>query len=145
MSTGPYKLGKKSQSVYDTLHPKLKLLVDMVLLHVDISLIEGLRPQQKQIEYFVKKLSKLDWPKSKHNKTRDPQLKAIEYKVSDALDLVPYPTAYKDKEQMIYTAGYVIACAHALGIKLRWGGDWNEDTILNNKRNDFFDCWHFEI
>jgi peptidoglycan LD-endopeptidase CwlK len=40
-------------------------------------------------------------------------------------------------------AGYVLATAKAMGIDLRWGGDWNRDTEVRD--NSFDDLVHFEI
>ena len=40
-------------------------------------------------------------------------------------------------------AGFVMGIANTVGIKLRWGGDWDKDTEL--KDNKFNDLGHFEI
>jgi peptidoglycan L-alanyl-D-glutamate endopeptidase CwlK len=139
------KFGHNSRQVYKTLHPKLQLLVDLVVEYVDISLVEGLRSQETQNNYYNTGASELMWPDSKHNKTEDPALKAVAFDISDAVDIVPFPTKYTSKEQMLVVAGYVLAFAKLLRIDIRWGGDWNRDGILNNQREDFFDCWHFEV
>jgi peptidoglycan L-alanyl-D-glutamate endopeptidase CwlK len=40
-------------------------------------------------------------------------------------------------------AGVILTCAKQLGVKLRWGGDWDGDgNRLNNKFNDLA---HFEL
>jgi peptidoglycan L-alanyl-D-glutamate endopeptidase CwlK len=139
------KLSNKSKEVYNTLHPKLQLIIDHVLTVTDISLIEGIRSAEKQNEYYQSGKSKLHWPNSRHNRTNDSTLDKMEFDISDAVDLVPYPSGYKDKEQMIYVAGIFIGVATMLGIPIRWGGDWSTDGVINNKRDDFFDCWHFEL
>jgi peptidoglycan L-alanyl-D-glutamate endopeptidase CwlK len=45
--------------------------------------------------------------------------------------------------QMAFLAGWIMAKADTLGIKLRWGGDWNEDFDFSD--NNFDDIWHFEL
>jgi hypothetical protein len=110
-----------------------------------VSLIEGLRDKADQNTYYVQKKSKVQFPFSKHNRTSDSTLDRCEYEVSDAVDLVPYPTLYKDKEQMIYVAGIIKGIAHMLGIEIRLGTDFNENNILNDKEGKFYDPWHIEL
>jgi len=53
----------------------------------------------------------------------------------------------------MYLAGIMIATAKKLGVKIRWGGDWNGDHKFsgraNSKRTDksqrFDDLVHFEL
>ena len=127
--------GFKSRQVYRTLHPRLQLLVDLVVSYTDISLIEGLRSQEHQQKYYNTGASKVQWPDSKHNKTDDPALVDSAWSVSDAVDLVPHPTGYKSKEHMLVVAGHVMAFAKLLRIEVRWGGDWDSDGLLNNQRS----------
>ena len=61
-----------------------------------------------------------------------------------AVDVVPYPVDWQDRERMTYFAGFVMGIARVkFGISLRWGGDWDLDTDL--KDNKFDDLPHFEI
>jgi hypothetical protein len=36
-----------------------------------------------------------------------------------------------------------MAIAAQMDVKLRWGGDWDQDTQV--KDNNFDDLWHFEL
>ena len=40
-------------------------------------------------------------------------------------------------------AGYIQATADKLGIKIRWGGDWDSDGDLDDQT--FMDLGHFEL
>jgi len=82
--------------------------------------------------------SKVKWPNGKHNK-----------RPSMAVDVVPYPIDWQDRDRFHYFAGYVMGVAdmlHAEGLinhRLRWGGDWDRDTQV--KDNGFDDLVHFEL
>jgi len=81
---------------------------------------------------FEEGKSKLKYPEGNHNK-----------KPSTAIDVVPYPIDWEDRERMTYFAGYVKGIAMMLGIPIRWGGDWNSNNEL--KDNNFDDLPHFEL
>lgn len=119
-----YKLSKKSKVHYDTLDPKLQLIVDKVLKIYDISIICGHRNMEDQNKAFDSKHSKLQWPNSKHNSLP-----------STAMDIVPYPIDWENIEEFYYMAGIVMAVAEHYFIKLKWGGRFKS----------FFDGPHFEI
>ena len=42
-----------------------------------------------------------------------------------------------------YFGGFVLGIASQMGLKIRWGGDWDRDTEV--KDNRFDDLPHFEI
>ena len=140
-----FVLGKKSKEVLKNLHPFWGLIIPEVLRLVDISLIEGLRGSTTQTQYLSTGKTKLPWPLSRHNRTLDPSLKSFEYTVSDAVDLIPYPSGYGDMDRMVEVAQIVLYVAKQKGIKVRWGGDWHGNGKINNGPNDFFDPWHFEL
>lgn len=60
-----------------------------------------------------------------------------------AVDLAPWPVNWKDTEMFCVLAGVMKAAAHTEGIKLRWGGDWNQDNATVDERKR--DYGHFEI
>ena len=64
-------------------------------------------------------------------------------KPSLAVDVAAYPIAWDDRARQTLFAGYVLATAKAMGVDLRWGGDWNRDTEVRD--NGFDDLVHFEI
>lgn len=82
--------------------------------------------------------SKLEYPKSKHNKAP-----------SMAVDVAPYPIDWYDEKRFHYFAGHVMGVAKILHYegfmthRVRWGGDWDNDTQV--KDNKFDDLVHFEL
>lgn len=112
-----------------------KRLIDVfteVIKHFDCTIIEGQRGETAQNKAFSEGKSKLKWPNGKHNATP-----------SKAVDAAPYPIDWKDRERILYFAGHVMGIAAKMGIKLRYGGDWNSDTQV--KDNSFDDLVHWEV
>ena len=72
------------------------------------------------------------YPNSKHNKLP-----------SKAVDVAPYPIDWNDPDRFYHFAGYVRGIAEGMGIKIRWGGDWNGNFDL--KDQNFYDLPHFEL
>lgn len=103
-----------------------------VVKEFDCSVISGHRGEQEQNHYFDNGKSQLKYPGSKHN-----------LMPSMAVDVVPYPVDWEDTERFYYFAGYVKGVASRLGIKIRWGGDWDDDTQVED--NMFNDLPHFEL
>lgn len=115
-----------------TCHPELQRLFLEVIKHWDCQILEGHRGKEAQNKAFKEGNSKLQWPKGKHNKL--PSL---------AVDVAPYPIDWKDTQRFIYFAGFVKGVAATLGIKLRYGGDWDSDTQMTDE--NFRDLVHWEI
>ena len=131
------KFGKSSRARLDTCHPKLIALFEEVIKEYDCTVLEGHRDRDRQNEMLRTGRSKLGWPKSKHNS-----------KPSIAVDVVPYPINWKNTKRMTHFAGYVFGIANRMGIKLRWGGDWNTNAFVADGGLDdqgFFDLPHFEM
>lgn len=115
-----------------TCHPDLQRLFHEVVKRFDCRVLCGTRSQMKQDAAFAAGYSKVQWPNSKHN--RSPSL---------AVDVLPYPVDWGDTNRMYHFAGYVRRTAEELGIPLRWGGDWDGDTEVDDQ--DFNDLAHFEL
>ena len=126
------KFSRNSEERLRSCHPFLQLLFRTVVEEFDCSILEGHRGEEKQNEYFNTKRSKLRWPQSKHNKV--PSL---------AVDAAPYPLSWDDTDRFYYFGGFVKGIAYKLGIPLRWGGDWDNDTQVFDER--FKDLVHFEL
>jgi peptidoglycan LD-endopeptidase CwlK len=60
-----------------------------------------------------------------------------------AVDIHPVPLNWEDTEMFCVLAGVMKAAAHTLGLRLRWGGDWNRNNNTKDERNR--DYGHFEI
>ncbi len=124
--------GARSRANLSEAHPELQRVFNEVIKHFDCSVIEGHRGQAEQDAAFHAGKSKLKFPQSKHNKT--PSL---------AVDVCPYPIDWQDYRRFYLFAGFVLATATAMGVKLRWGGDWDGDTTW--KDQTFHDLPHFEL
>lgn len=126
------RFSKKSLSKLETCDKRLQDLFLRVVKKFDCTIIEGHRSKDRQNKLFKEGKSKLKYPKGKHN--------AIP---SKAVDVAPYPIDWNDRERFTYFAGYVLGIAYEMGLKIRWGGDWDMDTQV--KDNNFDDLPHFEI
>ena len=126
------KFGKTSRKRLNTCDEDLIALFEEVVKYFDCSVLEGHRGKELQNKYFKEGKSKLKYPDGNHNK-----------KPSFAVDVVPYPIDWGDKERMIYFAGFVKGVAYQMGIPIRWGGDWNNNNDLED--NNFDDLPHFEL
>lgn len=128
-------MDKTSLKRLSTCHPDLIRLFEQVDKTFPLLIIEGHRGREAQHAAFAAGRSKLDWPKGKHNSL--PSL---------AVDAAPLPLDWagkKSREKFYLFAGFVLAQALALGISLRWGGDWDSDWDI--KENSFDDLVHFEL
>ena len=126
------RFGRRSQANLATCHPDLQRVFEEVVKIFDCSILCGHRGEEAQNEAYHKGLSKLKFPESRHNT-----------QPSVAVDAVPYPIDWEDRERMTYFAGLVLGVAHGMGITLRWGGDWDRDTEVADNRFD--DLPHFEL
>ena len=132
MRRGPYQLSFISRARLETCDPRLQVLFNEVLKCFDFSVLEGYRGRKSQNEKYRQGLSKVEWPDGKHNKVP-----------SEAIDAVPYPICWEDRERFHFFAGLVLGIAFSLGINLRWGGDWDRDTEVRD--NEFDDLVHYEL
>lgn len=135
--------GKKSREALDSCHPDLIRLMETVILQRDCVILEGHRGEETQNADFAAGRSKLQYPNGKHN--------AIP---SNALDAVPYPIIWPDKESRPNTyredwmrlanfIGFVQGVATQLGIKIRVGLDWNDNDDYTDDK--FQDGPHIEL
>ena len=122
------KFGKKSLAQLRGLDSGLVNVLNQSIKHFDFSVIEGMRSLETQTQYVADGVSKT--LKSKH----------LEGK---AVDIAPYPIDYDDTERFVYLGGFILGVASQLGVKLRWGLDWDMDTYTKDTK--FRDIGHFEI
>lgn len=116
----------------DSCDSRLQNVLRAVIRHVDCTILEGERSLERQSFLFEAGKSKLRAGQSMHN--RSPSL---------AFDALPYPIDWSDRERMTLFAGYVLGIARAMGVELRWGGDWDRDWKVRD--NVFDDLAHFEL
>ena len=126
------KFGKKSKERLATCDERLQEVFNEVIQFVDCSVLEGHRGQERQDQLYIDGKTKVKYPNGRHNS-----------KPSNAVDCTPYPVDWADRERQTLFAGFVIGLARAKGIKLRWGGDWDQDfQVMDNRFDDFP---HFEV
>ncbi len=126
------KFGKNSRERLATCDEKLQDVFNEVIKYVDCSVLEGHRDERKQDKYFEEGKTKVRYPMGRHNS-----------KPSRAVDVVPYPVDWEDRERFHLFAGFVLGMARRMGISLRWGGDWNMNFEVDD--NKFDDFPHFEL
>lgn len=110
---------------------RLQELFNEVIKHYDCVVICGFRNEADQNEAFDNGRSKLQWPDSKHNKMP-----------SKAVDVAFFPIEWNNTKKMIHFGGFVQGVAAKMGIKIRWGGDFNQNGKFDDR---FFDAVHFEL
>ena len=116
----------------------LQNLFNEVIQRIDCSIICGHRGKEEQNEAFDKKASKVRYPDSKHNSFP-----------SMAVDVYPYPFDWDNPDsltnlkKLYFFGGIVKGIAWELGIKVRWGGDWDSDNDLEDQ--NFNDLVHWQV
>jgi peptidoglycan LD-endopeptidase CwlK len=128
------KYSKRSSGYLNTCDDRIQRVFNRVIQHFDCKITCGHRTQEQQDLLFnaTPSVTQVEWPNSRHNSIP-----------SEAIDVVPYPVDYDDRERFTYFAGFVIATGLSMGIRLRWGGDWDQDTEVSD--NSFDDMPHFEL
>ena len=126
------RFGRRSRKNLETCHEDLQELFNEVIKFFDCTVIQGHRGKEEQNKYFDEGKSKVKYPNGRHNANP-----------SNAVDVVPYPIDWKDTDRMYYFAGFVKGIAYKMGIPIRWGGDWNDNTEV--KDTNFKDLPHFEL
>ena len=126
------RFGRRSKERLATCDEKLQKVFNEVIKHVDCSVLEGHRSEERQEKLFKEGKTKVHYPNGRHNASP-----------SRAVDVVPYPIDWNDRERFHLFAGMVIGLARGMGISLRWGGDWNMNFEVDD--NQFDDFPHFEL
>lgn len=135
---GPHKWGNTSKERLSSVHPDLQDVFNVVIQYVDCTILSGHRGEQEQnlAFYSEPQRSKVKWPNSNHNK-----------KPSLAIDAMPWLPGigidWEDWERITSFARFVQGVGAGMGIKIRWGADWNSDLRTSDER--FLDGPHFEL
>lgn len=127
-----YQYSNSSRQKLEQCHPLLQQVFKRVIQICDCTILTGHRDKPTQNEMYRTGKSHVKWPNGKHNTIP-----------SQAIDAAAYPIDWKDRERATLFAGLVLGIAEEMGIKLRWGGDWNSNWQV--KDNNFDDLWHFEL
>ena len=122
------RFGRRSKERLKGVDVKLINVLNELVKIMDVTVIEGLRSQERQNELVAKGASKTKY--SKHIQGK-------------AVDLAPYPIDWEDRERFHYMGGMVRGIGQQLNVNIRWGGDWDSDG--ETKDNSFDDLVHVEI
>ena len=122
------KFGKRSKERLRGIDATLVSVLNELVKIMDVTIIEGLRSEQRQ-----EKLLKEGSTKTKFSK----------HITGKAVDLAPYPIDWKDRDRFHYMGGMIRGIAKQLNVPVRWGGDWDSDG--ETKDNRFDDLVHVEI
>ena len=125
--------GAASRANLAECHPQLRRLFAEVIKSWDCTVIDGARTLAEQKKNVAKGVSKT--MASKHL----PQADGFAH----AVDVVPYPINWTDTRRMYVFGGFVLGIAAQLGIRVRWGADWDADKDFND--HSFIDLPHFEL
>ena len=136
------KFGSTSKKRLNTCHIDLKILFNHVIKQIDCSVLCGYRNKKDQDKAVAEGHSKAKYPNGRHNAMP-----------SNAVDVVPYPVDWNDRERFFYFAGLVLAMADMLydigqmKHRVRWGGNWKgfENGKIDFSKNTFDDLPHFEL
>ena len=122
------RFGKRSKQRLKAVKPELVNVLNELIKIMDVTIIEGLRTEDRQDELVAQGKSKTKY--SKHL-------------LGKAVDLAPYPIDWEDRERFHYMGGMLRGIGKQLKVDLRWGGDWDSDGEI--KDNGFDDLVHVEI
>jgi len=132
-----FVLGSRSLERLKGVDPRLVNVVKLAisLSEIDFSVLEGVRTLARQRELYAQGRTKpgkiVTWTmKSRH----------IEGK---AVDLIPYPIDWNDLVKFNKIAAAMFRAAKQLGVKIRWGADWDGDGKPREKGET--DSPHFEL
>jgi peptidoglycan L-alanyl-D-glutamate endopeptidase CwlK len=127
----------KSRDRLNTCDPRLQEVFNWVVEDYDCTIIEGHRSPERQQELYDQGKSKVRF--GNHN-----------YSPSRAVDVAPWPIPddwgdhnWKERAKFYHFAGYVKGIAESVGVRLRWGGDWDRDKDFDDQTFD--DLVHFEL
>jgi len=126
----------RSLEQLSTCDERLQRIAHDAIQHVDFTVLEGHRGEEAQNIAFAKGLSKVQWPQGNHNSLP-----------SRAMDIAPYPIDWSEKATALarfaFVSGVIYASARRLGIRIRFGWDWNRNLDPRDER--FIDWPHVEL
>jgi len=115
------KFGKRSKERLRGIDARLVSVLNELVKIMDVTIIEGLRSEQRQ-----EKLLKEGSTKTKFSK----------HITGKAVDLAPYPIDWNDRDRFHYMGGMIRGIAKQLNVPVRWGGDWDSDGETKDNRFD---------
>lgn len=137
-----YVLGQQSRARLKGVHPDLVKVVELAIKKtaIDFLVLEGVRTPARQKELYAQGRTKpgqvVTW-----TLTSNHFAKADGF--GHAVDLAPYPVDWNDLKKFDAISKAMFAAAAELGIKIRWGADWDQDGKSRERGES--DSPHFEL
>ena len=122
------RFGKRSRGRLKGVNSKLVNVLNELIKIMDVTIIEGVRSKERQAELLEKGATKVKYSRHMEGK---------------AVDLAPYPIDWNNRDGFYYMGGMIRGIAQQMGLKVRFGGDWDSDG--DTKDNSFDDLVHEEI
>lgn len=131
--TSYFNLSQRSEKNLLGVNPELVRVVRRAIqiTQVDFMVIEGLRSAERQRELVTKGSSQT--LNSRH----------LTGHAVDCAPLIAGAIPWNDQSKFKAVADAMFQAAKELGVKIRWGGDWNENGRSDDER--FYDGPHFEL
>lgn len=137
-----FRFSSRSLKSLEGVHPDLVNVVTKALdlSSVDFMVIEGVRTPQRQRELYAQGRTK-PGPKVTWTLNSNHFRKADGY--GHAVDILPAPYDWKDTAPFDAVAKAMFEAATMLGVKIRWGRDWNQNGRPGERGES--DSPHFEL
>lgn len=138
-----FTLSTTSHKRLEGVHPQLVRVVARAieLTTVDFLVLEGVRTPQRQRELYAQGRTK---PGPKVTWTRNSRhFVNPETGYGHAVDLAPFPIDWSDLTKFDAISRAMFAAAEELGVKIRWGADWDRDGKPRERGES--DSPHFEL
>jgi len=139
----PYKLGTQSRARLHGVHGDLTRVVfrAIEISDQDFMVLEGVRTPERQRQLYAqgrtKPGNKVTWTLNSNHFINPKTGKG------HAVDLVPYPVDWNDLAKFDAINDAMQTAAKELGVKLRWGADWDRDGKPRERGES--DSPHWEI
>lgn len=134
-----YKYSQKSLNNLNSANPDFALVFNQVIKIIDCTVLSGFRTVEEQQKLFAKGRTE----PGNIVTNLDGIAKRSRHQSGHAVDVVPYPVDWNNRERFVYFAGIVKGIAFQLDIKIRWGGDWDGDNQLRDQT--WMDLPHYEL
>lgn len=147
-----YRFSTSSLDRLESCDIRLNRLGMGIIKLFNITVLCGARNEEEQEAAFAAGTSKKHWGESKHNHLVKGKPRSLAFDLAPWVHgvgvewpLISEPKIWYTKKvgRFYLMAGIAKAVADRQGIKIRWGGDWdNDNEIMDNK---FDDLGHIEL
>lgn len=133
MASSNFNLSQRSENNLRGVNPALVQVVRRAiqLTQIDFIVIEGIRTAERQKQLVAQGASQTS--NSRH----------LTGHAVDCAPLVAGQIPWNDSFKFKAVADAMFQAAKELGVRIRWGGDWNENGRSDDEK--FYDGPHFEL